>query len=482
MIVLLLAFAFVSCVPSKKVVRKGVLMPEDQAARMDYADAENLQKARKYKDALTVYDTISEKYPTQEFAAKALFKSSRIYIRQKKYGPAKARLEKLVMNFPLSSIIHEARLDLAKIYFREKKYDDSKDSLLAVNLDRFPEQKRLKILLLTRRVLKLTESWPELIKYNIKIYDKSTDFAELAIIKKEVFDIIDTELNSQKLKKLADDRKGRYPGDLALWKLAKLTYHKGNSRDARSYLVSFLRNYPLSEYYSEADALYNLLTKRKSPNTKLIGVLLPLSGPNAIVGEIALKGIWEATGLFSKGSGKYDNFKIIVRDTQGNADAAARAFDELVLEKGVIGIIGPMLAKTSEVAALKAQQYGVPVILLNQNENIVEIGNFVFRNFISKNLQARTLAKFTVEKLGIRRFAFLYPLHKYGRSFVSAFWDELEKYDGVEIRGVQSYEPTSNDFSKPIKKLVGLDNLSLRRDEICKEGQEPAKKNIFHRI
>jgi len=333
LIALLLAFSFASCVPSKKVVRKGVLMPEDQAARLDYADAENLSKAKKYKDALTVYDTISEKYPTQEFAAKALFKSSRIYIRQKKYGNAKARLEKLVLNFPLSSIIHEARLDLAKLYYREQKYDDSKDSLLAVNVDRFPEQKRLKILLLMRKVLKLTKSWPELIKYNIKIYDKSTDFAELAVIKKEIFDIIDTELDSQKLKKLADERKSAYPGDLALWKLAKLTYHKGKIRDARSYLVSFLRNYPLSEYYSEADELYNLLTKRKSPNTKLIGVLLPLSGPNAIVGEIALKGIWEATGLFSKGSGRYDNFKIIVRDTQGNADAAARAFDELVLEK-----------------------------------------------------------------------------------------------------------------------------------------------------
>ena len=126
-----------------------------------------------------------------------------------------------------------------------------------------------------------------------------------------------------------------------------------------------------------------------------------------------------------------------------------------------------MLPRPSEIIALKAQEYGIPVLLLNQNENITEIGDFVFRNFVTKSEQARALAKFAVENLGIRRFGFLYPKHNYGIEFIESLWDELLKYPDIEVRGSESYESDANDFSEPIKKLVGLHNLNFRESEIC---------------
>jgi len=449
-----LSVALFFCAPVKKVVRKGIVMTENQAAQLDFQDADKMYSAKRYGDALVNYELLIKRYPDNKHSALALYKTARIHKRKKNYARSQEALEKLVMKFPLSPVIDDARLELGRLYLRKKMFDQAKDALLAVNVEKFPVEKRIKALKILRRALQITESYNDLVECDIKIYDNLTDFAAIAEIKKEIFEIIDTQLNSKELARQADRRQGKFPGDLAKWKLAKLIYHAGDLKNAKSHLVSFLRKYPLSEYYAEAHDLYLKLSERKSSDSRSIGVLLPLSGSNAIVGEIAIKGIWLASGLYSKLKGEYDDFNIIIRDTQGNPDVASKAFDELVLESNVIGVIGPMLSKTSEVVALKAQKYHIPIILLNQNEDIIEIGKYVFRNFISKNQQARTLAKFAVENLKIRRFAFLYPLHKYGTSFTGAFWDELEKYKDVEIRGVQSYEPGSNDFSKPIKKLV----------------------------
>jgi ABC-type branched-subunit amino acid transport system substrate-binding protein len=236
--------------------------------------------------------------------------------------------------------------------------------------------------------------------------------------------------------------------------------------EARDQLNSFLSRYPLSEYYREAQKLLERLISRKSPHSRSIGLMVPLSGSHAAIGNIVLRGVWLATKLYSQEKSPYDDFEIVIKDTGGDPDITARAFDELVLDSRVIGIIGPMLIKPTETAALRAQDYQIPVILLNQSEDITQIGDFVFRNFITKDSQAKRLASFAVNDLGIKRFAFLFPLHNYGIAFTNAFWEELDKYPEVEVRGAESYKPGLNDFGEPIKKLVGLYKLKYRESEI----------------
>jgi branched-chain amino acid transport system substrate-binding protein len=467
LIAVLSIFLIISCAAQRMVMRKGVLMKEEEAATLDFSAAEKLFKAKKLKDAAINFELIAVNYPKVGISADALFRAAEIHETLKDSKKAISNLEKLIINYPFSHLIDSSRVRLGGLYLRAGKYQETRDVLSPVDLKSYDRKEQTRILLDLREALKMLENWGELAFCDIKIYDSTTELSLLSLIKAEILELVESKLDPDTLMKISESRKSLYPGDLAIFKLSKIAYHIRDFKNARNYLAYFLREYPISEYYREGQDLYDRLTKRKSPDPKSIGLLLPLSGPNSFIGELALKGVMLATHLFQKAKGPFDDFKIIIRDTEGNADLTARRFDELVLEGGVIGIIGPMLARPSEIAALKAQEYGVPVILLNQNEGITEIGDYVFRNFITKSTQTKALAKFAVENLKIKRFAFLYPRHSFGIDFMNSFWDEIAAYPDVSVRGAESYDSSANDFSEPIKKLVGLDNLSFRENEIC---------------
>jgi len=470
-IIILLTTALFFCTPSRKVIRKGVLMNEDEAATLDFNSAEKLYKAKKFKDALINFELFVKNYPKNNLSADAIFRISRMYENLSDPKKALGSLEQLIVNFPLSHTINDARLELGRLYLKNHMPREARDVLSAVNLRPYEPQKQIQILNRLKEALLLIENYEELVYCDIKIYDLSTEFTATGQIKNEIFGIIENRLTPLGLFNLSQNRKSLYPGDLALWKLAKITYHIRDVKNAKNYLAYLLREYPLSEYAKEAQDLYDRLAGRKAPDPQSLGLLIPLSGSQGAIGEIAFRGVMLASQFFKKERGPYDDFRIIIRDSQGNADSAALAFDELVLQERVIGVIGPMLAKPSEIVALRAQEYGVPIILLNQAERITEIGDFVFRNFIVKSEQVKTLVKFAVEGLGIKRFSFLYPSHNYGMDFINAFWDELSNYSDTEVRGAESYDPKANDFSDEIKKLVGLSNLNYRLGEICSKNK-----------
>lgn len=143
---------------------------------------------------------------------------------------------------------------------------------------------------------------------------------------------------------------------------------------------------------------------------------------------------------------------LIVADTASDPEQAIKAVEELN-EKRVTAIIGPIA--TSEAAAKAAQEHGIPIITLTQSSGVPEIGEFVFRNFITPQMQVRTLARYAAETLDIDRFAVLYPDENYGETFMNLFWDELLARK-ASVVGLEDYNPAHTDFSDSIKKLAGL--------------------------
>jgi ABC-type branched-subunit amino acid transport system substrate-binding protein len=120
---------------------------------------------------------------------------------------------------------------------------------------------------------------------------------------------------------------------------------------------------------------------------------------------------------------------------------------------------------------------GIPIITLTQKDNIPEIGDKVFRNFITPKMQVQTLSSFAVESLGSFRFAILYPDETYGITFMNLFWDQLLELGG-QVVGVESYKPDQTDFSDSIKKLVGIyyeipEDLQPEEEEDLTDGEQP---------
>jgi branched-chain amino acid transport system substrate-binding protein len=121
----------------------------------------------------------------------------------------------------------------------------------------------------------------------------------------------------------------------------------------------------------------------------------------------------------------------------------------------VVAVIGPLTSRTAMDAAREAQALGVPMIALTQKEGITELGDMIFRNFLTPQREVRVLVRTAIKEMGKNRFAILYPDNPYGWFFMNLFWDTLDEMGGI-VTAVESYNPDDTDFPDEIKKMTGL--------------------------
>jgi ABC-type branched-subunit amino acid transport system substrate-binding protein len=103
------------------------------------------------------------------------------------------------------------------------------------------------------------------------------------------------------------------------------------------------------------------------------------------------------------------------------------------------------------------------MINLSRREGIPQVGPNIFRLCLTTQQQAKAIVKLSMDTLGYKRFAVLYPNMSVGLEFVNAFWDEVEARGG-EIRGAESYDHDQTTFTVPVKKLVGRYWIEARTD------------------
>lgn len=247
------------------------------------------------------------------------------------------------------------------------------------------------------------------------------------------------------------DPTGPAAGWVAL-RLGRLAAHRRDFREARDLLSRATA--AGGEPAAAARATLDRLAARDAVAPGRIGVLLPLSGPYAPIGQAALAAAQMAVA-------DLDGVELVVGDTAGDADRAPQVLEELVLGKKVAAILGPVGSIESHAAARAAERLEVPLMVLSSRADLTRLGTFVFRHRLTRQAQARTIARHAVEALGLRTFAILYPDTDYGREMMQAFWQTVTRLGG-EIRGAQGYSVNVNDVNEPIKKLVGRHHLEAR--------------------
>src|SRR3989338_9150555 len=201
--------------------------------------------------------------------------------------------------------------------------------------------------------------------------------------------------------------------------------------------------------------------KKFETKKQVIGCVLPLSGKYASYGTKSLKGIQHALQFFEDSS---TPFELAIYDSKGDPKEAADGVSYLVDHYGVVAIIGPLLTQESIQAATKAQELQVPLLNLSQHPTITEIGDYVFRNAMTKQHQTDTLVDYACGEQGLRKFVILYPQDSYGIEFANQFWDKVEECGGT-LEGIEAYESDQSDFNKEVKKLVGLHQPRAREEE-----------------
>ncbi len=441
------ALSFVwACVP------KPVVVPVPQAADFEetlFLRAENLFATGSYDEAFEVYKSYLKDFAKGRYAPKVLLRIGAIYMVAENYQAAQDTFKRLLAEYPDSSLVGEARVEILTTFFHQGKYEEVMQ--LASNILEEPVSKDL----LARTYMILGDTYvaqeaPEDAVYFYTMALKDTEVAEQKDLIDKLIEAI-SRLDATAITSLLSHVQEDLVRGYLMYQLG-LAYSADEKFDeAMKALSDFIKSYPEHENVELAKNLMEEISEKFVYQRAAIGCLLPLSGPYQRYGNRALKGIELAFNQFIA-KAVDPSVSLIIKDTGADPAKAREAMQELIKEQ-VAAIIGPMV--TAETVAPIAQDYGIPIITITQKDNITEIGNNVFRNFLTPKLQVETLVSFASQKLGVKTFAVLYPDEKYGSTFMNLFWDEVIKHGGT-IVGVESYNPSHTDFADPIKKLVGL--------------------------
>lgn len=188
-----------------------------------------------------------------------------------------------------------------------------------------------------------------------------------------------------------------------------------------------------------------------SADIPAIGVLLPLKGAYKSFGEEALQGVLLAAEVFGPLA---PDMEIIVKDSGADQYSIDGALTELASDARVAGVVGPLLSSTAAEAARSGQRLRIPVITLSQKEGVTSAGEFVFRNFLTPEDQARALAGYALGA-GHKRFAVLYPQTNYGVELVKYFELAVKERGGSVVRQA-GYSSGTTDFSAEVKRIFGV--------------------------
>ena len=419
--------------------------PEQQL----FSQAEKMLQEKSYEKALAQFREYHERFPDAPLADASLMKMGSIHTILGDFEQARSNYQRLIDQYPGSHFVPDAWFEILVTYYNQGEYGN-----VIEQAPHFLKQKPSRAHILRTYVLlgdtyKAMRSPKDAVNNYIMALRKSKDMEKESIVKK-LKDAV-WELEPEDIATFFNQVEDDILKGYLMFQLGLNYAEEERYDEALKVLTAFTEKFPEHENIQQAKSLIASINKMSVYSRYTIGCLLPLSGPYEIYGNGALKGIQLAFNQFNT-KNPQPSIKIIVKDTASDSDKASAAVKEL-FEENVAAIIGPVV--TAGSAAREAQHYGIPMITLTQKDNIPEIGEYVFRNFITPGMQVKALVSYAVEELGLKSFAILYPDEKYGKTFMNLFWDEVIAHDG-KVVGAESYRPDGTDFADPIKKLVGL--------------------------
>jgi branched-chain amino acid transport system substrate-binding protein len=446
--VVLLSFLVVlnACVPKPSAPPEPVAVGAEEDL---FRAAEKMYEAQDYTQALDAYRAFLNEYPDRPLAPVALMKIGKINSILGNDDEARFAFSRLISEYPRSSFYPDAWVEILFSYYHQKNYLEvirqAPDVLQYI--DSPPHVFR--VYALVGDAYMALGLPVDAFKYYLEAQQRAMDFEQEAITQK--LKAVIAQLDSQQILELLKDVDNEVLQGYLMFQLGLDYAMHEKYQEALTALDNFLNRFPEHPDVSLAEDLIKQIKENALLGRYTVGCLLPLSGPYQSVGYRALKGMELALDRFSNET-QNPQVNVIVKDSGGSPDQTRIAMQELI-EEQVAAIIGPII--TAEVAAAEAQKSKIPIITLTQKDNITSIGDYVFRNFITPEMQINSLVDYATLSLGLNRFAILYPDETYGITFMNLFWDRLIE-DGAKVVGLEAYNPQNTDFANPIKKLVGL--------------------------
>jgi branched-chain amino acid transport system substrate-binding protein len=200
-----------------------------------------------------------------------------------------------------------------------------------------------------------------------------------------------------------------------------------------------------------------------------IGVLLPRSGVQGLIGQSCQRGADITPGLIKQMVGV--DIELMNADTETNVDTA-RTRAERLIQEGANVLVGPFDSGAAGAIAQVCEQRGVPfVINIAAAPQITEQGyKFTFRNFptaidLTRNGLALIGDIFRATQTAPRSAVFMHVNDTFGQSMAKGIGAILPRLDFLPFKVLDtiSYDPAAKDLTVEVSKAksTGADFLML---------------------
>ncbi len=459
-----------------------VRQPAQHAApdvEKNYRAAEAMAKAGDYKHAMPRLKAFVGQAPVSDLTANAYYLMAEMNLNEQHDAEALVNF-KAILALPVATPLEPAAtIAAAKIQLKHGDALEAEKTLDRATQWKNPsaenlieaESLRAESLIAQKRYL------PGL-KAIITLSEQATAPTDRDRYKSIAQEVVEARLGEDDLREVAGSSRYSFIQPVAKFRYGVLSLEQQQFAHAHEAFTGVISLVPGTDLADRSKAYLQQLESRNHIDPHTIGVVLPLSGQQAKIGYKALRGIQLALGIFGTGRSESSKtpFKLAVVDSEGSPDGARRAIERLVEEDGAIAIIGGLLSKTAIAEGAKAQEFGVPTIMLTQKSGITQAGDSIFRNSLTSQMQIQALVETAMGKLSLHSFAILYPNDAYGIEFANLFWDEVRSHGG-EITGAQPYDTKETDFRAPVQRLIGTYYLEDRLDEYRLVSKAWSEKN-----
>jgi branched-chain amino acid transport system substrate-binding protein len=188
-----------------------------------------------------------------------------------------------------------------------------------------------------------------------------------------------------------------------------------------------------------------------------IGLAIATTSNVALLGEEEKNGGLLAEKFFNDRGGVNGRpIKVVLQDTAGDEQGAINAYQSLISQTKVVGIVGPTLSQQAFAADPVADKAKVPVIgPSNTAQGIAQIGEFVTRVSAPVSIVAPNAVKQALKiNPNIKKVAVFYAQNDAFSVSETATFQSTAKDLNLEVTTVQKFQTTDTDFQTQVTNAL----------------------------
>ena len=195
-----------------------------------------------------------------------------------------------------------------------------------------------------------------------------------------------------------------------------------------------------------------------------IGVVLPLTGPDADFGRRTLRGVEMAAATLNNGRGiSGRRIELVTRDTKSRP-AEARRQVEALADEGVSGLIGPYSTNEALAAKSAIETLRIPTVVpLATSDELTDGTQMIYRACFTDKQQGEALAAYCWYWRKMLRLAILIDQNEsaaYSRNVAEATSNAFTALGGTVVRRVE-FRGDFEEFARKLRDLVSYNPQAI---------------------